>query len=1276
MFEVWYSNRLEHLTDALALVLAGGRPLWETHRFETPEAALRAWSLDHAPNAARDPLEPTHVVVPNWNLKRHLELELSRRLGIAANLDFDRLRTFLIGRLPDDGPYADARVLTRGHLHSAIFELLGDGSFRTGSTMQPVRDYLETAESPRVDAVAADIDERRELRRFQLAGRLADLFEKYSYARPEMLEQWADGETVMDRPHLEVADRYREVERWQKQTWRALFGESGLLSEQLPEQTGLRYRTLPQWFETIPADELDLPDRLHIFGLSYVSTVYDSILHGIAEHCDIHYYCLNPCGAYWADLRTGRRDEEQYLLSSQPVEGGLLDKHEPDKFWTPEGENPALRMWGRPGRDHVRMLERLAEDRIQNVFRDPFEDGDSLLQRVQHDIFARMPEEAETEDPEADEDPLMPREEPRRPPPEADDSLQFLACTGIRREVEVIANEIWSIMQEASRRGEQLTFNEIAVVVNKHQKEEYIAQLESVFERIHDIPYNVVDLPASGESGVLEAIDLLLSLPSGDFRRSELLRLLVHPNVIARWPEADADDWIEWCDELNIVRGADHDDQGETYLDQDVDAFNWDQGLKRLLAGQFMGDRDARDRARTLEFGDFEYLPEEIPPDQWESASRLVTVARSLIEDVQFLREAELSLSEWSEVIAEAIETYVAPTDEEDRQTLLQCRRVVTELADRELSDNAIGYRAAREFVRSGLEELEVRRGQYLADGVVVSSFLPMRPIPFQYVFAAGLGAETFPSSDPNTPLDLRTARWQPGDVGPRDRDRYMFLETLISTRQRLYASWVARDPSTGESREPSSVVRELQHVLELFEVDPEDCTTHHPLRRYDRETYFDELASETSDDPDDARPEADDDGRERYVSFDREAAREARLDRLRDDLLAQCAEYGEDFPTLDQLEAELAASDWRRLRNLLELPELASDPPPPTLMIRDESGTPGAPELEVSLWDLRQFLTSPLQGGAEAVLGMRDDTRERPLEVDVEPLAFDRLQETSLLREVFRRALIEPLSEADLEAIYRQCVRREMLRGDIPTGVFFDGTRTAHLETLRRWRANLETHRIALTRPLRSVGFGRAPGERRETHPALELRLDALADQLELDEPIRAEVYGSTEVLTPEGTFVTMVDSDDPGARYFVRGYVSYLAVAAADIKATSGQPRVVLDPTDGLTSPSDTDDHVRELPPLEPERARAILARIITDLFSCVHDYLMPIEQVDKYVDKGGAPSFESLVTSKVNNPYKSGSYDYGPIDDATSFRVTASVDTWIRRRLGPLYTGEESR
>ena len=59
----------------------------------------------------------------------------------------------------------------------------------------------------------------------------------------------------------------------------------------------------------------------------------------------------------------------------------------------------------------------------------------------------------------------------------------------------------------------------------------YQAHIRAVFEELHGIPYNMVDLPLAGECRVIEALLLLLALPMGEFTRPEVLKILTHPAV-------------------------------------------------------------------------------------------------------------------------------------------------------------------------------------------------------------------------------------------------------------------------------------------------------------------------------------------------------------------------------------------------------------------------------------------------------------------------------------------------------------------------------------------------------------------------------------------------------------------------------------------------------------------------------------------------------------------------------------------------------------------------
>ncbi len=123
---------------------------------------------------------------------------------------------------------------------------------------------------------------------------------------------------------------------------------------------------------------------------------------------------------------------------------------------------------------------------------------------------------------------------------------------------------------------------------------------------------------------------------------------------------------------------------------------------------------------------------------------------------------------------------------------------------------------------------------------MVVSPLLEMRSLPFRVVFLCGLGEGRFPAADGPDPLDLTLASRQAGDVSPRERDKYLFLETLVCARERLYLSYVARDAQTGDELDPATVVHELMSHLHQGRIgDALDVWVEkQPLRRFD-ESYF-----------------------------------------------------------------------------------------------------------------------------------------------------------------------------------------------------------------------------------------------------------------------------------------------------------------------------------------------------------------------------------------------------------------------------------------------------
>ena len=129
----------------------------------------------------------------------------------------------------------------------------------------------------------------------------------------------------------------------------------------------------------------------------------------------------------------------------------------------------------------------------------------------------------------------------------------------------------------------------------------------------------------------------------------------------------------------------------------------------------------------------------------------------------------------------------------------------------------------------------------------------PLRSLPFKVICLLGLHDQAFPRRDRLVEFDRMQAQWRPGDPRTGDEDRYLFLETLLCARQRLYISYVGRDIRNNGERQPSVLVRELLDYVDRQyrlagggEKDKlsERLSTVHPLQPFSPRNYAAESSS------------------------------------------------------------------------------------------------------------------------------------------------------------------------------------------------------------------------------------------------------------------------------------------------------------------------------------------------------------------------------------------------------------------------------------------------
>jgi exodeoxyribonuclease V gamma subunit len=92
---------------------------------------------------------------------------------------------------------------------------------------------------------------------------------------------------------------------------------------------------------------------------------------------------------------------------------------------------------------------------------------------------------------------------------------------------------------------------------------------------------------------------------------------------------------------------------------------------------------------------------------------------------------------------------------------------------------------------------------------------MPMRSIPFQAICLLGMNDGDYPRQKAARDFDLMAQSWRAGDRSRREDDRYLFLEAILSARQKLYISWQGHRPTDNSEQPPSVLVAQLIDYLQ-----------------------------------------------------------------------------------------------------------------------------------------------------------------------------------------------------------------------------------------------------------------------------------------------------------------------------------------------------------------------------------------------------------------------------------------------------------------------------
>ena len=745
-----------------------------------------------------DPMAPEWIGIQSRGMKQWIATQVTQRFGVCANLSFLFPRQMIELFFTGPGIRQDS-ILSEDVLMWSIMETILEN--RDTPCFASLENYI-----------AGDLSGRR---LFQLSMKIARVFDDYQVYRPQMLLDWekTDDNTCFTDP----------VMAWQSLIWKRVavaWPHTYVAARaELIKQAALGRSA---------ADKgSGLPLRISLFGVSAMPPRFLELFGVLSRTMDIYLFLLTPSDQFFFDITSLRQMEKMGLAQAeqnqieldqpgpsqnQPDQTGLLDL-DPDYY---EIANPLLASLGRSGRDFHGSLEAFDyHEPLGDLFEDPLDRSINMLAVLQSDILNLVFRKAGSDNLPLAVDP-------------EDASICIHACHSPMREAQVLKD----LLLEAFEQDPNLHPHEVIVMMP--DIEAYAPYLEAVFASEHSLPFSISDRRKKSESQTLEAFLKILVLKDSRLEQARVLDLLLSPAIAVKF-DILAEEVLPIeakVKEAGILWGRDGAHRQEL-TGARFDENTWMFGFKRLFMGYGLAEGGEKLVAGVLPCDVFEGLEAQL-------LGKVAHFGYTLFEGLADLSVPK-TITGWGESFKTLIGSMMEKTlsNEADMGFLIQTIDDFIREGEMAGYGRTIDFCVAREIIETKLDKT-ISQGNFLAGSLTFCNLMPMRSIPFKVVAIMGMDEQSFPRKAGAVGFDLMKKYPKMGDKQERDEDQYLFLESLLSARDRLIITYTGMSIKDNSPIPSSGVVEALKDVITQSFQFPKGVVFcfEHPLQPFSPE-YF-----------------------------------------------------------------------------------------------------------------------------------------------------------------------------------------------------------------------------------------------------------------------------------------------------------------------------------------------------------------------------------------------------------------------------------------------------
>lgn len=695
----------------------------------------------------RNIFSPAVIITQTAGMNQWLIGKIAKQNGIAANIDFLKPGNFVELLYKSLGVKKHG-LIPRNNMDWLLFQALSEPVFQKKFPLQ--FQYFWNEEKQEIN----------EVKKWDLATKIADLFDQYQVYRYNSIKQWNTGKTQANEENF----------KWQVHLWNRIKAIAG---DAFPDMTLMHDNILKALDDATIAEKIQNKfQQVSIFGISILTPFHIEILYKLATIIDISFYLLDPSPqSFWY------YDQSEKEISKKEITHNVLQGNE------------LLSNWGKVIQNTYKIL--FQDDEFLNVQNDENAAApprDTLLHKIQNDIYHNNISDIQ-----------FSLEDVK------DKSIQIASAYSIQSEVQALYSYLLELVEK--QLVPDLKENEILVMTS--EIDAYAPFIRSVFEGgPFQFNFSIADESMATGDSWQNAVLSILDLTENNFLPEIILQMLSASCIQKKTGIYNLELIRSVIQAAQIHWGFQNRKEDDTYL------VSWKYGLQKIMYGLCM---EGSHQLENKEGQAFYSLPITDSQEDFQQISRFSYFIEMLHEQIQ-KRKQNRKMSEWLDFIQETIDQFI--WIENDDTTEQQVQRFINSwhpfLYFPELEpEQAIPYNVM--WKRAKIQLLELN-GEYkfLRKGITFCSPLPFRSIPFKVIAFLGLNMEVFPRKEKDVNYNMIKNDYQLGDRNVRENDKHLFLESILSAQEKLYLSYIGQSIENNTPLPPSIMIDELLDYIQL----------------------------------------------------------------------------------------------------------------------------------------------------------------------------------------------------------------------------------------------------------------------------------------------------------------------------------------------------------------------------------------------------------------------------------------------------------------------------